>query len=360
LRRPAIPLAAGEAEVGGWRTPTLLSGVARRGGGGNWGQESRFNRIPARVAIAVPLTAAPTPFTRAAPSGARSVATLAHAFAPHGKPATPWASVRLVSAPVLTQRALVLLETRTLTFGILSNPHRIRNTLNWSGTRGVRTAFGDAVLKNRKAWSVRSAWASMIALIRGWSLRLRLAAAAAVLTGVAGLAGVLVANVTMRSRMANLEAENRDLSQREERVRRELGEAQERSRSLVAEIQKQQSGVPSVLVASLVLLPGVSRAESVREKLVLSAAAQLVHTEIQLEPRDDYFRFHAELRTPSGVEILTRSDLLRRRTTTGTVVAFDVPADALAAGDYELTLKGVPSGRAAEDIGNYYISVQRP
>jgi hypothetical protein len=225
---------------------------------------------------------------------------------------------------------------------------------------GQQWAVITAVLKSVKGPAAPSARASITALIRGWNLRLRLAAAATALICMAGLSWLAVADVTMRSGMARLEAENRELSQREERVRRELGDEQGRSRSLIAEIQKQQRGINSGLVASLVLVPGVSRTESVRDTLVLSAAAHLAHIEIQLEPRDDYLRFRAELRTPSGVEVLSRSDLVRRRTTTGTVVGFDAPADALSAGDYELTLKGVPSGRPAEDIGSYHISVQRP
>jgi hypothetical protein len=216
-----------------------------------------------------------------------------------------------------------------------------------------------AVSKSVKRPAEPSAWASVIALIRGWSLRVRLAASAAAVVCVAGLSWIVVANVSMNSRMARLEAENRDLSRREERVRRELGEEKVRARSL-GEVQKQQSGAASGAIATLLLMPGVSRTESVHDKLVLSTAAQLVHTEIQLEPRDDYIRFRAELRTHTGIEILARSDLIRRQTTAGTVLTFDMPADALAAGDYDLTLKGVPSGRPAEDIGSYYITVQRP
>jgi len=178
---------------------------------------------------------------------------------------------------------------------------------------------------------------------------------------VVALSWVIVTNVSMRSRIARLEAESRDLIQREERLRRELGEEQGRSRSVGAEIQKQQSGATTGLIAPLLLIPGVSRTELVHDKLVLPVSVQLVHTEIQLEPRDDYyFRFCVELRTRNGVGILTRSDLVRRRTTAGAVVAFDVPADALTADDYELTLKGVTSGRSADDIGSYSISVQRP
>ena len=206
-----------------------------------------------------------------------------------------------------------------------------------------------------------SVWTSTIALIRGSSLKLRIAAAAPAMVCLVALSWVAAVNVSMRSRIARLEAESRDLLQREERVRRELGEEQGRSRNLDVEIQKQRSGGTSGLIASLVLMPGISRTESVHDKLVLSATAQIVHTEIQLEPRDDYyFRFRAELRARNGIEILTRSDLVRRRTPTGPVVAFDVPADALSAGDYELTLKGVPAGRPAEDLGSYNISVQRP
>ena len=125
--------------------------------------------------------------------------------------------------------------------------------------------------------------------------------------------------------MAALEAQRRDLEVREQRLRRELGEEKGRAASLAADPQSSEAARTPV-VASLVLLPGLSRAETRVEQLFLSPSAQIAHIEIQLEARDDYPRFRAELRTRSGDEILARGNLIKRRTGAGNVVSFDVPA----------------------------------
>ena len=111
------------------------------------------------------------------------------------------------------------------------------------------------------------------------------------------------------------------------------------------------------LVASLVFLPNISRAAGNVQQLALSSRSQLARLEIQLEPRDDFPNFRAELHTRSGEEVLTRANLTRRRTSGGYAVAFDVPASALGAGEYELALKGV-AGDQTTDIGYYYFRVR--
>jgi hypothetical protein len=115
---------------------------------------------------------------------------------------------------------------------------------------------------------------------------------------------------------------------------------------------------PTGARASLVFLPGLTRAETRREQLVLSSTAQIAHIEIQLETRDNYPRFRAEIHTLSGEEILIRGNLLRRPTPAGYVVSFDVPASALPAGEYELALRGMAGGQPA-DVGYYYFRVQK-
>jgi hypothetical protein len=91
----------------------------------------------------------------------------------------------------------------------------------------------------------------------------------------------------------------------------------------------------------------------------LSSTAQLAHLEIQLEPRDEFPRFRAEIRTRSGTEVLTRSSLVRRRTGSAYAVSLDVPASALPAGDYELALSGSYGDQPAQNIGFYYFRVRQ-
>ena len=164
-----------------------------------------------------------------------------------------------------------------------------------------------------------------------------------------------------RSRMAALETQRRDLQAREDTLRRQLGEEQGRAAALTAQLQKEGAsiGTRSLPIASLVLVPGLSRAESAHEQLVLQPSAQLARIEIQLEPRDDYPRFRVELRTRAGNDVLTQANTPGHRTGAGTVVSFDAPASVLAPGEYELTLKGVANNGSAQNIGFYYFSVLR-
>jgi hypothetical protein len=86
---------------------------------------------------------------------------------------------------------------------------------------------------------------------------------------------------------------------------------------------------------------------------------QIARIEIQLESRDDYPRFRAELRTRRGEEVLSRSNLVRRQSGPGFAVSVDVPVSALAVGDYELALKGITADHTSQDVGYYYFGVQR-
>ena len=179
----------------------------------------------------------------------------------------------------------------------------------------------------------------------------RFAAALAALVCTAGLSWLAFQNSEFRARTAALE--------------RQLSREQGRARTLAAELQKQRepaaaAPAPTPVIAALVLLPGLSRAENRRAELVLNPGAQLAHIEIRLEVRDDFPRFRAELRSRAGEEILALGNLPVRRASAGNSVGFDVPAAALPAGDYELALKGIAPGRPAEDIGYYYFNVRKP
>jgi hypothetical protein len=203
-----------------------------------------------------------------------------------------------------------------------------------------------------------SGWLSLVSLIRAWNPALQFAAVLAILISVAGAFWLTVQNRAMRSRIAAVEIDRRDLETREEGLRRQLSAEQERANSLAAELEKRPS-VSAPAVASLVLLPGLSRSETGPTQLVLNSSAPVAHIEIVLEARDDYPRYSAELRTRSGEDVLIRGNLLRRQTAAGYVVSFDVPTSALGLADYELALKGMARDGRVQDLGYYYFSVQR-
>lgn len=238
-------------------------------------------------------------------------------------------------------------ERRAFERRFLTSPSR------WSKVefaRALARVAAESTQPERQA--SRQTWFSFI---WGWTPALRFAAAFAVLICIAGPSWLIFQNAAMRSRMTVLESQRHELEIREQGLRRQLGEGQ--SRAGIA--QPQPSTGASPIIASLVLLSGLSRAETRVEQLVLPASAQIAHIEIQLEARDDYPRFRAELHTRRGEEVLTQGNLPRRRASAGYTVSFDVPASALAAGEYELSLKGIAGNQAAVDIGYYYFGVQK-
>jgi anti-sigma factor RsiW len=195
---------------------------------------------------------------------------------------------------------------------------------------------------------------SFMALLRGWTPTMRFAAGLATLICVAGVLWLLVQNAAMRSRVAALENRSHAL---EGALAQEQGNSQARE----AELRKKEPAGRSIapVIASLVLYAGVSRAETKGEELVLSAETRLTHIEIQLEPRDDYPAFRAELRTRSGAEVLSENNLSRQPGGAGYVVSFDVPASVLKSGQYELALKGIRDKTRSEDVSYSYFSVTR-
>ena len=151
-------------------------------------------------------------------------------------------------------------------------------------------------------------------LVRGLDAR---ASAGSQLCGYRTNCGSIVAvveNVGMRSRVASLEANRREMESREQALRQQFN-SQQRPDS-IARIPQQQSppSERAPVIASLVLMPGLSRDQSRVPRLILSPSAQIASIEIQLEPRDDFPRFRAELRTRSGEDVLVAGSLRRRRT----------------------------------------------
>lgn len=251
--------------------------------------------------------------------------------------------------------------------GELSHSERVRfeGRFLTSSQRRSKVEFARSLLRvTAESKSVRnsslersSAWLSLITMFRGWNPAVQFASILALVISLGSASWLFVQNRSIRSRVATLEKERRDIETRDEQLQRQLGEEQDRAGKLAAELQKGPVRVPAV--ASLVLLPGLSRAESGRAQLAVNPSAQIAEIQIVLEPRDDYPRYSSELRTRSGEEILTRGNLRGRRTAAGNVVSFDVPASALNAGEYELTLKGVGADGGVQDLGYYYFRVQR-
>jgi hypothetical protein len=244
-------------------------------------------------------------------------------------------------------------DRRSFELRFLSSPERRRKV---EFARALTTIASES----RTQEPQDAGWPSVARAFWGWSRMVQFASGIAALICIAGGAWLVSENAAIRSRVAALEAERRGFEMREQGLRQQLSEEQSRAAALAA--QNQEPSEPTrgaALVASLVLVPGVSRAQAPVERLVLSPSVQIARLEIQLEARDDYPRFRAVLRTRGGEEVLSRGNLVRRKSGPGFAVSVDVPASALAAGDYELAIEGIAADRTNQDVGYYYFGVLR-
>jgi hypothetical protein len=243
-------------------------------------------------------------------------------------------------------------DRRSFELRFLTSPERRRKV---EFARALATIESESTTEEPRA----AGRLSFLRAFWGWNPVVQFASGIAALICIAGGVWLVSENAATRSRVTALEAERRDSEVREQSLRQRLSEEQSRAAALAAQNQQPSEAARAPLVASLVLVPGLSRAQTRVEQLVLSPSVQIARIEIQLDARDDYPRFRAELRTRGGEEVLSRSNLVRRNAGSGFAVSVDVPASALAAGDYELALKGITADRTSEDVGYYYFGVQR-
>lgn len=112
------------------------------------------------------------------------------------------------------------------------------------------------------------------------------------------------------------------------------------------------------VIASLILLPGTSRGADNRPQLTIPPSTALAELRVVLESGDDYKDYVVEVRTISGKLVRSQSGLTAHPSAGGHAVKVSLPANLLAAGDYELTLKGRTENRA-EPLGYYYFGVRK-
>jgi len=236
-----------------------------------------------------------------------------------------------------------------------------RRFLTSPGRRGrvefaVALAKAMAEMKTSESAAVKSASRKALAAAFGpWRRTFQFAAGVTLVFFALGTWWLARENAAIRSRASSLEARNRELETRLTQTGRVSGD-----QLLQADAQKQSPATHVLLaIPSLVLLPGQTRSATREKRLEIHPGALIAHIEIQLEARDDYTQFRAEIRTRSGLEAISHGNLVRRRVGEAYAVDFDVPVSALAPNEYELALSGVAPGRPAEQLAFYYFAVVR-
>ena len=152
----------------------------------------------------------------------------------------------------------------------------------------------------------------------------------------------------------------------EESHRRELEgrvkDLQSSNSQLTAELEQERRKQPSsgssiASVVAFVLSPGMVRSTDEPTRLVVPKEVDKVKLQLDVETAGDHQSYRVELRTVGG-QLVWSQDMLQARTTNwGKVVVFLIPSSVLAAGEHELTLRGLIGRGKFEDSSYYYFSV---
>jgi hypothetical protein len=234
--------------------------------------------------------------------------------------------------------------------------------------------------ETRKVSATRSSWRdALAAFFFGLNPAGRIALAATALLLVLGGAWLITQTLTLRSQVDQLQAHQYSQQNDRQALERQVESERRRNEELLAQLNQEkqqraqtdeslrrlsdtvdrQNEAPRSIIASLTLLPGVSRGATTQPKLILPPNASVARLQIGIEPEEDYKSFGIELRTAGGRSVWRRDSLTARSSRGGRSIRLTLPASALLPGEYELRLKGLPETGPPEDVGFYYFEVMK-
>jgi hypothetical protein len=266
---------------------------------------------------------------------------------------------------------------------------KFENRFLASAERRKRVEFAKALthLTSEYAFKERSAVApvsvswrdSLEAFFRSLSPVAKFAMAAIVLLLLVGGAWLVTETLRLRSRLTTLQAENRSRQNERQTLEQQVELQHRRNEELTArlnqeKLQREQSEeslrqlsetsnanapAPRSIIASLTLLPGISRGGGDKPSLSIPRGASLIRLQIGIDPEEQYKTFAVDLRSVAGRQVWTRKNLTASNRSGARSIGLTLPATALKPGEYELKLTGVTEGGATEDVGFYYFDVRK-
>jgi len=244
--------------------------------------------------------------------------------------------------------------------------------------KALRSAFSESKAPEKNVAPTATGWSwreSLYAFLNGLNPAARLAFAAAAILVVAGAALLFVETLRLRRQVMQLQAEkqagqdfqqaleaerkrNEELNARLDQEKQQREQTDESLRQLT-ETPEAKNPAPPPVIASLTLLPGLSRGGGQKPTLDLSNDARLVRLQIGIDPEEQYKSFVVELRTLAGRQVWNRENLASRTRRGSRAVGLTLPATVLKSGEYELRLRGLTEGGGSEDVGFYYFNVRK-
>lgn len=229
------------------------------------------------------------------------------------------------------------------------------------------------MVQETKSWSWMD---SIYAFINGLSPAAKMAFVSAVPLLLIGAGYLSIETLRLRRELTEVRAQNQSQqNSQQQALETERHRNQELNALLSQEKQQREqtdeslrelseagdavNPAPRPVIASLTLLPGLSRGGDNKPNLVVPEDARLVRLQIGIDPEEPYKSFNVELLTLAGRQVWTREKLNARNRRGARAVGLTLPATVLKPGDYELRLRGVTESGAAEDVGFYYFTVRK-
>src|SRR6185295_9695024 len=242
--------------------------------------------------------------------------------------------------------------------------------------KALRTVVSESTAPEKDLIQTATGWSwreSLYAFLNGLNPAARLAFAAAAIVVVAGAALLFVETLRLRRQVTQLQAEkqagqnlqqsleaerkrNAELNARLDQEKQQREQTDESLRQLT-ETPEAKNPAPPPVIASLTLLPGLSRGGGEKPNLDLANDARVVRLNIGIDPEEQYKTFAVELRTLAGRHVWNRENLAARTRRGTRAVGLTLPATVLKPGEYELRLRGLTEGGGA-DVGFYYFTVR--
>lgn len=244
--------------------------------------------------------------------------------------------------------------------------------------RALANVASEATVAERPSTAV--SWRdSLDAFVRSLNPFGKLALAALTLLVVASGAWLLIETLRLRSELTRLQAQNQSRQGERQGLEQQIEAERKRNEELAARLnqekqQREQSDeslrqlsetaqtatpAPRPIIASLTLLPGISRGGGEKPSLALAGNARLVRLQIGIDAEETYKTFAVELRTTAGRQVWTKENLKAGSRRGARSVGLTLPATALKPGEYELKLSGVKDGGGTEEVGYYYFNVKK-
>ncbi len=220
----------------------------------------------------------------------------------------------------------------------------------------LEAADGESVTEMTSSWRD---W--LMATLRGSQLAWGLSLAALLLI-VAGGAWFLNERSRLQDQLAALRSERAATRERERELADQIAAERRQNDQLAAELQqlreRRASETTRPTTLSFLLTSSLMRGSGEPQSLTIPRDADQIELRMRLEA-NDYASYQAVIRTVEGAEVFSRRNIKRRAGRNVATVAIKAPTTILSAGDYILTLSGLNSIGAVEEVNRYFFRISR-